>query len=102
VCVWPLLLSDTPAACGDTQAAVAKAAAAKEAAAAAAAGGGEEGSAAVPKRLTRKQELARKGSQSAQAKLGNDLAAALGRLRGIIRPEGDGDEGQGGSPHRSW
>lgn len=50
--------------------------------------------------MSRKAILERKGSQSAQAKLGNDLAAALGRLRGIIRPVEDG--GEGGSPHRSW
>ena len=54
----------------------------------------------VATQLTRKARLERKGSQSAQAKLGNDLAAALGRLRGIIRPVEDG--GDGGSPHRSW
>ena len=53
-----------------------------------------------PPWLSRKSIMERKGSQSAQAKLGNDLAAALGRLRGIIRPTEDG--GDGGSPHRSW
>ena len=53
-----------------------------------------------PTWLSRKSILERKGSQSAQAKLGNDLAAALGRLRGIIRPAEEG--GDGWSPHRSW
>ena len=54
----------------------------------------------APEWLSHKAVLERKGSQSAQAKLGNDLAAALGRLRGIIRPTEDACDG--GSPHRSW
>ena len=54
------------------------------------------GETAVPKRLSRREELERKGSQSAQAKLGNDLAAALGRMRGIITQEAPD------SPQPSW
>ena len=69
---------------------------AKEAKAAEAAAAEARGETAVPKRLSQREELERKGSQSAQAKLGNDLAAALGKLRGIITQDAPD------SPQRSW
>ena len=45
-----------------------------------------------------RQRERQQGSRSAQAKLGNELATALGKLRGIIADDGD----DGGSPHPSW